>query len=209
MARIIPHIHAKILCFAGIFFLFSAPLLIATSPAQQSYWPQAFPAVSLSSIGGMVLFNVSNVFVSSSLTKDLQGLGQGIFNTVVQIGTAISLALAATIAHAGGVTEDATKEQLLRGYRNCFWFSAGLLVIPFALSVFLRKGSASETPKQAEETRKQKEKSKAENQPKLESLAATEKEKFLQTLQESRNESEDEIVKTDAIPLENMLAVNS
>ena len=198
MARIIPRVHAKILCLSGILFLLSAPLLIVTSPAEQSYWPQAFPAISLSAVGGMTLFNVSNVFVSSSVEKDLQSLGQGIFTTVVEIGTAISLALAATIAHANGVTESATKMELLRGYRTCFWFSAGLLAIPLALSFFLRKGSASETPRQAEENRKQQEKRQPENQQKVESPEGSEKEEKI--LQKLPDLSEDENI-------ENMLEV--
>jgi len=141
------------------------------SPADQSYWPQAFPAISLSAIGGMTLFNVSNVFVSSAVAKEDQGLGQGIFNTVVQIGTAISLALAATVAHAGGVTSDATKEELLSGYHNCFWFSIGVLGIPLVLVWFLKGKRASEsmTPtedakddKKDEEKREEKENNKEE-----------------------------------------------
>jgi MFS family permease len=93
----------------------------------------------------MTLFNVSNVFVSSSVPKKDQGLGQGIFNTVVQIGTAISLALAATVAHAGGVTVDATREELLRGYRHCFWFSVGILGLPLIGVWFLKGSRASES----------------------------------------------------------------
>ena len=145
MARIIPHCRTKFLFLAGLLFLLSAPLIIVFSPAQQSYWPQSFPAVSLSSIGGMTLFNVSNVFVSSSVAREDQGLGQGIFNTVVQIGTAISLALAATVAHAGGVTVDATKEELLHGYRSCFWFSVGILSLPLIGVWFLKGRRASES----------------------------------------------------------------
>lgn len=145
MARIIPHCRTKFLFLAGLLFLLSAPLLMVFSPADQSYWPQSFPAVALSSIGGMTLFNVSNVFVSSSVARDDQGLGQGIFNTVVQIGTAISLALAATVAHAGGVTADASKMELLHGYRNCFWFSVGMLSLPFISVWFLKGRRASES----------------------------------------------------------------
>jgi nitrate/nitrite transporter NarK len=115
------------------------------SPADQSYWPQSFPAVALSSIGGMTLFNVSNVFVSSAVARDDQGLGQGIFNTVVQIGTAISLALATTVAHAGGVSVDASRMELLHGYHNCFWFSIGILALPFISVWFLKGKRASES----------------------------------------------------------------
>ena len=113
---------------------------------EQSYWPQSFPAVSLSSIGGMTLFNVANVFVSSAVARDDQGLGQGIFNTMVQIGTAISLAIAATVAHAGGVTAESSREQLFHGYRDCFWLSVGLVAAPLVSCLFLKKCRATEAP---------------------------------------------------------------
>jgi MFS family permease len=149
IARITPHIHAKILCMAGILFLLSAPLLMVTSPAQQSYWHQAFPTVAFSSIGGMIVTYVADVFISSSMRKDPQGLKQVIFNTLLQIGSVIGLALAPMIAHAGGVADGASKEELLQGYRYCFWFSVGVLAIPFMLSFFLRKETASETREEA------------------------------------------------------------
>jgi MFS family permease len=146
MARIIPIFRTKYLLLAGIMFLLSAPLLMVFSPATQSYWPQSFPAVALSSIGGMTFFNVSNVFVSSSVASEDQALGQGIFNTVVQLATAISLAIAATVAHMGGATADATKDELLNGYHNCFWLCVGLLAIPFIGVWFLKGNKASESP---------------------------------------------------------------
>lgn len=91
----------------------------------------------------MTLFNVSNVFVSSSVARDDQGLGQGIFNTVVQIGTAISLAIAATVAHAGGVSADADRMALLNGYRHCFWLAVGCLGPPIVWCMFLKGTTAS------------------------------------------------------------------
>ena len=144
MARLIPRCRIQFLFFAGALFLLCAPLLMVFSPADQSYWPQSFPAVALSAIGGMTLFNVSNVFVSSAVACEDQALGQGIFNTVVQIGTAISLALAATVAHAGGVTADASRMELLHGYRNCFWLCVGILTIPLVGVWFLKGEKASE-----------------------------------------------------------------
>jgi len=121
------------------------------SPADQSYWPQSFPAIALSAIGGMTFFNVANVFVSTSVASQDQALGQGIFNTVVQLGTAISLAIAATVAHAGGVTEDATTEELLHGYRNCFWLSVGILVLPLIGVWVLKENKASENAAEEKE----------------------------------------------------------
>jgi hypothetical protein len=64
---------------------------------------------------------------------------------MVQIGTAISLAIAATVAHAGGVTADASTEDLIRGYRDCFWLAVGLLGPPIIGCWFLKVGMASQT----------------------------------------------------------------
>lgn len=148
------------------------------SPMDQSYWPQSFPAVALSSIGGMTLFNVSNVFVSSAVARDDQGLGQGIFNTMVQIGTAISLAIAATVAHAGGVTAESSRDQLFHGYRDCFWLSVGLLVAPLVGCLFLKKGRATESP--------------PEN-------TSTEREEKTDTNLEKRTDSQNDINRTEMV----------
>jgi MFS family permease len=145
MAKLIPHCRTQFLLLAGLLSLLCAPFLMVFSPPNQSYWPQSFPAITLSAIGGMTLFNVSNVFVSSSVAREDQGLGQGIFNTVVQIGTAISLAIAATVSHAGGVSEGASKEELLHGYRDCFWLCIGILGLPLIGIWFLKGKKASET----------------------------------------------------------------
>lgn len=110
------------------------------SPAEQSYWIQTFPAIVLSATGGIGFFNIANVFVSSSVGRDDQGLGQGIFTTIIQTGTTISLAIAATVAHAGGVHVDSSKEELLHGYRCVFWLCVGILVIPF-VSIWFLKGT--------------------------------------------------------------------
>ena len=120
------------------------------SPGQQSYWPQTFPAVVLSAIGGMTFFNVTNVFVSSSVAREDQGLGQGIFNTIVQTSTAISLAIAATVAHSGGVSVNSTKEELLKGYHYAFWLCIGILGLPFICVWFLKGTKAGSVPQNEE-----------------------------------------------------------
>jgi MFS family permease len=138
------------------------------SPADQSYWPQSFPAVTLSAIGGLSLFNITNVYVSSALSKEDQGLGQGIFNTVSQLATAISLAIAATVANAHGVTHYATKSELLNGYRAVFYLCAGVLAIPLVASLFLKGKKASENGDTAVRENKAGSESETENESDLE-----------------------------------------
>ena len=123
--------------------LLSGPFLMVFEPIEQSYFPQSFFAVSLSATGGMTLYNVTNVFVSTAVAREHQSLGQGIFNTLVQLGTAISLAIAATVAHAGGVTVDASIQELLNGYDACFWLCVGILTPPIVVCLFLKASIAT------------------------------------------------------------------
>jgi Major Facilitator Superfamily len=146
MSLIIPRCRIQCLFIAGLFFLLTGPFLFVFSPAQQSYWPQTFPGIMFSAIGGMTLFNVANVFVATALKKEDQSLGQGIFNTTVQIVTAISLAIASTVADASGVHPGASKEELLHAYRACFWLCIGALAIPFVLVGFLKGGRDATQP---------------------------------------------------------------
>ena len=90
------------------------------------------------------------------MASEDQALGQGIFNTVVQLGTAISLAIAATVAYTGGVTAGVTREELLHGYRNCFWLCIGVLAIPFIGVWFLKGNKASENATEKKENAEKK-----------------------------------------------------
>lgn len=52
-----------------------APLLFAIMPHGVTYyWPYVFPAMILATIGIDISFNLSNIFISTGLTKKQQGL---------------------------------------------------------------------------------------------------------------------------------------
>jgi MFS family permease len=93
----------------------------------------------------MMIFNVPSVFVSTAVAGADQALGQGIFITVVQLAAAIGLSIASTVAHAGGAKEDASKLELWRGYRDCFWLCVGIIAVPLISVWFLRGNRASES----------------------------------------------------------------
>lgn len=58
----------------------------------------AFPAVALNPIGADALFTVSNLVITSVFPSRMQGLADGVFNTIARIGKSVGLATSGVIA---------------------------------------------------------------------------------------------------------------
>lgn len=108
-----------------------APLIFALQDLGWMYWTAAFPAMVLSVVSTDLLFNISNLVITTNFPGKSQGLAGGVFNTVAQLGNSVGLAVTAMIAAAvtnaagndqmvtkGGLTYD---KSALEGYRSGFW----------------------------------------------------------------------------------------
>lgn len=122
----------------------AAPLLMALIQPQWPYWYDAFPAQLLSPLGIDVLFTVGILIVSDVFPSRTQALAGAVFNTVVQFGNAIGVAIVAVISSA--VTQESSYEDktsppaLLEGYRAGFWAAFAWTVLSCAVGVYgLRK----------------------------------------------------------------------
>jgi len=51
-----------------------APLLFAVMPNGVTYWSFVFPSMIMATIGIDISFNISNIFITTGLTKKQQGL---------------------------------------------------------------------------------------------------------------------------------------
>jgi len=51
-----------------------APLLFAVMPSGVTYWSFVFPSMIMATIGIDISFNISNIFITTGLTKKQQGL---------------------------------------------------------------------------------------------------------------------------------------
>lgn len=127
-------------------------LLIAFANPTLKYWEMEFPAVTLSPIAVDTGFTISALLITTSFPVSKQGLAGGVFNTCVQLGQSIGLALSAVISNritaaggSGGVLkvnggESTSLDQheigLLRGYRAAFWLLTGLNALCVVLSIF-------------------------------------------------------------------------
>lgn len=106
-----------------------APLLFAISPVGANYWAYVFPAMICATIGIDITFNVSNVFITTSLPKKQQGLAGSVIMLLLHLGIAVMLGFA-DIVNSYTVDALGTRES----YQAVFWLevaaaSAALLVL--------------------------------------------------------------------------------
>lgn len=93
-----------------------APLMFAIMPVGGNYWAFTFPSMIAATIAIDVNFNVSNIFISTSLPLRQQGLGGALVNSILQLGIAISLGFADVVA-----AQTADQGQR-KSYKAVFWF---------------------------------------------------------------------------------------
>ncbi|GAB1214569.1 hypothetical protein ATERTT37_003733 [Aspergillus terreus] len=95
-------------------------LLFALLPQGGNYWAYVFPAMIGGTIGIDVSFNVTNIFITTNMPKDRQGLAGALINCTLHMGIAVMLAFA-DIIQVG--TED---RGLKTSYHMAFWFQVAL-----------------------------------------------------------------------------------
>ncbi|KAF2015117.1 MFS general substrate transporter [Aaosphaeria arxii CBS 175.79] len=119
-----------------------APLLFAVMPTSPNYWAFIFPAMICATAGIDIIYNVTTIFITTSLPKRRQGLAGALVNTLLFLGISFFLGFAdlaaAQTKHLGA----------RKSYKVNFWFAVGLssasLVI-LALGVRLSKAESGLT----------------------------------------------------------------
>ncbi|KAF2818679.1 MFS general substrate transporter [Ophiobolus disseminans] len=117
-------------------------LLFAILPESFNYWAYIFPAMICATLGIDVTYNVSNIFITTSMPKARQGLAGAFMNSLLFLGIAFFLSFADL---AVSETEDRGQR---KSYQIAFWLATALaaagLVIMF-LGVNIGKASSDLT----------------------------------------------------------------
>lgn len=117
-------------------------LLFALAPEGANYWAFVFPAMICATMGIDIIYNVANIFITTSLSTNRQGLAGALINSLLFLGIAFLLAVADVIQTA---TADVS---LKRSYQSVFWYqfacSALALVIMMGF-VRIRKAEGEMT----------------------------------------------------------------
>ncbi|OTB11803.1 hypothetical protein K445DRAFT_67626 [Daldinia sp. EC12] len=125
-----------LLLLAGTGFVLCS-LLFALIPENPNYWRWVFPAMVCTTIGIDISFNVSGIFITTSVPKHQQGLAGACINGLVFLGISFFLGWAdfAVISRSSN--------GLGESYKVAFWFAvgcgAGVILIVLG---FIRIGKA-------------------------------------------------------------------
>ncbi|PVI01554.1 MFS general substrate transporter [Periconia macrospinosa] len=128
---LIPRIPAQYILAIGLLSVAIANILIATMPAQQSYWVQVFPATILMSFCPDLVFTAAQIIASNSVNRSQQGVAASLTGVLLLYGNSIGLGFAGTIE----MQVDKSNENPLLGYRSALWFGCGIAVFALALDL--------------------------------------------------------------------------
>ncbi|KAF1962287.1 MFS general substrate transporter [Byssothecium circinans] len=115
-----------LLLISGIAYIIST-LLFAIIPANPNYWAYIFPSMLCATIGVDIAFNVSNIFVSTSLPLARQGLAGAFMNSLLFLGISFFLGFAdlavTQTEHLGHA----------KSYKVAFWLATGIAGVALAI----------------------------------------------------------------------------
>ncbi|KAI1799566.1 membrane transporter [Daldinia bambusicola] len=107
-----------LLLLAGTGFVI-CPLLFALIPENPNYWRWVFPAMVCTTIGIGISFNVSGIFITTSVPKHQQGLAGACINGLSFLGISFFL------GWAGFALISRSSNGLGESYKVAFWFAVG------------------------------------------------------------------------------------
>ncbi|PUU76499.1 major facilitator superfamily domain-containing protein [Tuber borchii] len=110
-----------------------APLLFAVMQNGATYWSFVFPSMIMATVGIDISFNISNIFITTGLTKKQQGLAGAIINSNMHLSIAFFLGFADIIAWG---THDKGPRF---SYQCVFWFEVALATVALIIMfIFVR-----------------------------------------------------------------------
>lgn len=111
-------------------------LLFALIPEGGSYWAYILPAMIGATVGIDILFNVTNVFITTNIPKNHQGAAGALINSLIFLPISLFLGLADVVAASFGRKGD------LGSYKAAFWFGTGCAAVSLVLMCFIDTGKA-------------------------------------------------------------------
>ena len=116
----------------GALAILVAQIILATMPAEQSYWPAVFPATVIQSFCPDFIFTAAAIIASNSVERSEQGVAASLIGTLQLYATSIGLGFA-------GLVEVHTNDHSMnsvKGYRSALYFGIGMAAVALAISVF-------------------------------------------------------------------------
>ncbi|KAF7865307.1 hypothetical protein EAF04_006284 [Stromatinia cepivora] len=123
-----------LITFSGICWII-APLLFALAPINASFWTWVFTAMTCATLGIDITFNVTTIFITTSLPSSQQGLAGALINSIMQFSIAVCLGISEVIANA--VLKKSGS--LRHSYKAVFWFEVTCASIALCILILFCK----------------------------------------------------------------------
>jgi MFS family permease len=134
-AYLIPRLAAQYILAIGALSILVSLTLVATMPAEQSYWKQMFPAAIFMAFCPDFVFTAAQIIASNSVPSEQQGVAGSLIGTLLSYGSSIGLGFAGTVEihvnHGGKDT--------VSGYRGGLYLGIGFAVAALIIDlIFVR-----------------------------------------------------------------------
>jgi EmrB/QacA subfamily drug resistance transporter len=151
--RLISRFGARTVVVAGLVLVTCGLVFFARVPVQGHYVIDVLPSMVLLGVGAGMAFPALAALAMAEATPDDAGLTSGVFNTTAQVGSALGLAVLATLASGRylALRQDGVSDVVAQtgGYRFAFLVASALVVAALAATVGVIRAAArknTETP---------------------------------------------------------------
>ena len=146
--RLISRFGARTMVIAGLILVALGLALIARVPVDGRYLIDVLPSMVLLGVGAGVAFPALAALAMAEATPDDAGLASGVFNTTAEVGSALGLAVLATLSSGRYLTlrQNGVSDLVAQtgGYRLAFVVAALLVVAALAVTVTVVKAPRTE-----------------------------------------------------------------
>ncbi|KAJ5627509.1 hypothetical protein N7528_004936 [Penicillium herquei] len=137
---VLHRVSNKLLTGIGALAYTASFLILSFMKEDALYWEYIFPALILVVVGADIQFNVTNMYVMSSLPSHQQSIAGGIFNTVSKLCNNLGLGIATSIESS--IKDNMTASTpAIRPYLGVYWFAAAAAGLSVVMVPFLTLGT--------------------------------------------------------------------
>ena len=148
--RLITRFGARTLVVTGLALVTAGLALFARVPVHGHYLVDVLPSMLLIGLGGGCAFPALAALAMAEATPDDAGLASGVFNTTAQVGSALGLAVLATLSAGryADLRKSGVSDVLAQtgGYRLAFLTAAALVAAGLAVTITVLRSPTNETP---------------------------------------------------------------
>jgi len=142
-SRLVNRFGAKAVISAGMALAAIGFVVLTTISIGGGYLYGLFPGMMLASIGGGISWTAINITALEGAKKGEEGLASGIFNTSIQMGGPIGLAVLLTIVASQVAPGVSASASLVAGFRYAFALAALLAAVAFGINLATRPSKKS------------------------------------------------------------------